>query len=155
MEQLTIGQVAKHGGVNLETIRYYERRGLLPQPPRTDSGYRAYQSGAVDRIHFIKRAQELGFSLREIQELVFLLGSPHTTKADVKRRAEAKLVDVQEKLRALQRIKRHLERLVGACSGRGPLTECPIIEYLSAPSQGHTSDKAHRASKNTGSDERM
>jgi len=96
----------------------------------------------------------LGFSLREIQELVFLLGSPHTTKADVKRRAEAKLVDVQEKLRALQRIKRHLERLVGACSGRGPLTECPIIEYLSSPSQGHTSDKAHRASKNTGSDER-
>src|SRR5436309_5094914 len=98
MERLTTGQLARRGGVNLESIRFYERQGLLPKPPRTFSGYRVFSEDSVRRIRFVKRAQELGFSLREIKELLALRLEPGTSCADVRRRAEAKLSDIDRKI---------------------------------------------------------
>lgn len=130
MKGLTIGQLAKQAHVNIETIRYYERRGLIPEPPRRESGYRQYASDTIGRIEFIKRAQELGFALKEIQELLSLRVDPGTTSADIKRRAEAKLADIDTKLRDLKRIKTALMKLTAACRGRGPTSECPILDAL-------------------------
>lgn len=128
--QLRIGDLAQRAGINLETIRYYERRGLLARPPRTESGYRAFPPDAVRRIRFIKRAQELGFSLKEIKELLILRVDARTTCAEVRRRAQAKVADVDQKIRSLNRIRKALLRLTAACTGRGPVSECPILESL-------------------------
>ncbi len=131
MESLTIGQLARQALVNIETIRYYERRGLIPEPPRTESGYRQYSWDAVARIRFIKRAQELGFSLREISELLSLRVDPNTTCADVKKRAEAKIADVEQKIEALQKMKEALTTLVAMCQReQAPTSACPILETL-------------------------
>jgi MerR family mercuric resistance operon transcriptional regulator len=130
MKNLTIGQLAKNAEVNVETVRYYERRGLIPKPARPRSGYRHYSQEIVARIEFIKRAKELGFSLKEVSELLSLRVDPHTTCSDVKKLAEIKIADVEEKIRALQRIKKALTRLVALCRGKGPTSECPIIEVL-------------------------
>src|SRR3990172_1289903 len=105
MKNLTIGQLAQKAQVNIETVRYYERRGLVPEPPRRESGYRQYSPDTVGRITFIKRAQDLGFSLKEIQELLSLRVDPGTTSTDIKMRAEAKLTDIDTKLRDLKRMK--------------------------------------------------
>ncbi len=130
MGNLTIGQVAKKAGVNVETIRYYERLGYIPKPPRPRSGYRQYSEETVNRIQFIKRAQKLGFTLKEISELLSLKVDSGNTCADVKRRAEAKITDIEEKIHNLQGIKKALAKLVAMCSGKGPTGECPIIEVL-------------------------
>ena len=130
MKNLTIGQLAKKTQLNVETIRYYERRGLVPEPPRSDSGYRQYSQNAVARLQFIKSAKELGFSLKEIMELLSLRVDPDTTCADVKKLAEAKIADIEERVRALQDMKRALLKLKAECSGRGPVGECPILEAL-------------------------
>ena len=130
MMHLTTGQLAKRAGVNLQTVHYYERRGILPEPPRRDSGYRQYPESAVARIQFIKRAQELGFNLKEIQELLDLRVNPETPCAVVKRRADLKVIEVEEMLRSLKRIKKALNKLAASCSGRGPIGECPILEAL-------------------------
>lgn len=130
MQTLTVGRLAKQAHVNVETIRYYERRGLLPEPPRRESGYRQYPCDAVERIQFIKRAQELGFSLKEIGELLSLRVDPRTTSGDIKRQAEAKLVELNAKIRDLQRMKAALMTLAAACRGRGPTSECPILDAL-------------------------
>jgi MerR family mercuric resistance operon transcriptional regulator len=140
MEMLSIGQLAKKAKVNIQTVRYYEKRGLLPDPPRLESGYRQYSKSDLARLCFIKHAKELGFSLREITELLSLRVDPNTTCADVKKRAEAKLADVEEKILALQRIRKALGHLVGLCRGRGPTGECPILEALGATSE-HFSTK--------------
>jgi MerR family transcriptional regulator, copper efflux regulator len=137
MNHLTIGQVAKEGGVNLQTIRYYERRGILPRPPRTSSGYRAFPDEAVKRIRFIKRAQELGFSLKEIKELLSLRAAPKARSADVRARTIAKITDIDEKIRSLEAMKRALLKLGAACSGQGPATECPILNSLDSRSEGN------------------
>jgi len=126
----TTGEVASRGGVNLETIRYYERRGLLPKPPRTPAGYRTFDAAALRRLRFIKQAQALGFSLKEIKELLALRVDPRTSCADVRRRAEAKIADVEAKLRVLRTMKRALVQLTAACAGRGPVSACPILETL-------------------------
>ena len=127
---LTIGELAKRSGVGLETVRFYERKGLIEDPPRTGSGYRQYPEDVVARIQFIKRCKELGFSLKEISELLSLRVDPDTTCADVRRQTELKLAYVEEKIRALRRIKAALDKLVASCSGRGPTSECPIMEAL-------------------------
>src|SRR5207253_5337688 len=106
MDGLKSGEDAKKGGVNLETILYYERRGLLPKPPRTPAGYRTFGTDAVRRLRFIKHAQELGFSLKEIKELLALRVDARTSFADVRTRAEAKIADIDQKLRALRAMKR-------------------------------------------------
>ena len=130
MRSLTIGQLAKEAQVNVETVRYYERRGLMPEPPRRESGYRQYPLDSVARIRFIKRAQELGFSLKEISELLSLRIDPDTTCGDIKRKAELKVEDIERKIRTLQSMKRALTKLVSSCRGRGPTSECPILEML-------------------------
>ena len=119
MRGLTIGQLAKRAQVNVETVRYYERR-LVPAPPRRESGYRQYSEDVTARIRFIKRAQELGFSLREISELLTLRTDSDNTCADVKRRAEAKVADIEARMRELQRVRDALTGLIAACAGRGP-----------------------------------
>jgi MerR family mercuric resistance operon transcriptional regulator len=130
METLTIGQLAKSANVNLETVRYYERKGLLPKPSRNESGYRQYSLNDVKRIGFIKRTQALGFSLKEISELLSLRTESGSTCGDVKRRVDAKIADVEEKMVSLQEIKEALVKLSVRCTGQGPIGECPILETL-------------------------
>ena len=132
MESLTIGRLARAVGVNLETIRYYERRGLLPKPPRSGSGYRLFPMEAKRRLRFIRRAQELGFSLGEIRELLSLRVAPTAKSADVRRRAQAKITDIEAKIRSLQSMKKALRELTQTCSGSGPVRDCPILESLDA-----------------------
>ena len=129
-ESYQIGELAARGGVTPDTLRYYERLGLLPEAPRTDGGFRLYSEAALDRLRFIKQAQALGFSLKEIRELLALRVDPRTSCADVRRRAEAKIADIDEKLRALRAMKKALVRLAAACAGRGPVSACPILESL-------------------------
>jgi MerR family copper efflux transcriptional regulator len=129
-ERLTIGRLAELGGVNLETVRYYEREGLLPKPPRTTSGYRIFPPDAARRLRFIKRAQELGFSLGEIRELLSLRMRPGIRHADVRSRAQAKIVDIEQKIRTLQRMKRVLASLTDRCEACPPSEACPILESL-------------------------
>jgi len=131
MKPLTIGRLAKQAGVNLETVRYYERRGLLPKPPRsTSSGYRQFPADASRRLRFIRRAQELGFSLAEIRELLSLRASRATTSEDIRARAEAKIADIEAKIRSLDSMKQTLRKLTRACAGCRPVAECPILESL-------------------------
>lgn len=128
---MTIGTVARAAGVNVQTVRYYERRGLLPPPARTPSGYRTYLPATLDRLRFIRRAQELGFSLSEIQELLTLRLDPSTTAAAVKASAERKIAQVEERIRDLQHIRHALTHLAGRCrGGRGPIGDCPLMEEL-------------------------
>ena len=120
MVPLTRGKLATEGGVKAETVRYYERRGLLAKPPRTPAGYRLFDAEALRRLHFIKRAQALGFSLKEVKELLALRVRPGVSCADVRRRAEAKIADINERLRGLRAMKKVLVRITAACAGRLP-----------------------------------
>ena len=130
VNSLMIGQLARRAEVGVETVRFYEREGLLEEPARRPSGYRQYDEGVVGRLRFIRRAKQLGFTLKEIRELLSLRLDPATTCGDVKSRAEAKLDDIAAKIRSLQRMKRALVKLTKACSGRGVASECPILESL-------------------------
>jgi MerR family copper efflux transcriptional regulator len=130
MNLLMIGQVARQAGVGVETVRFYERQGLIHEPPRRDSGYRQYSLDTVARLRLIRRAKELGFSLKEIKELLALRADRTTTCADIKGRAEAKITDIEAKIQSLQRIKRALKRVTKDCSGRGPTSACPILDAL-------------------------
>ncbi len=127
---LTIGQVATAAHVNAQTIRYYERRGLFAAPRRTPSGYRQYTDHAVARLRFIKHAQELGFSLKEIQELLGLRVRHGAACDAVELKTRTKIDVVQQKIRDLQRMKRTLDQLAAACAARQPTQECPILEAL-------------------------
>ncbi|HVS26455.1 MAG TPA: MerR family transcriptional regulator [Burkholderiales bacterium] len=129
-ESLTIGKVADQGGVKVQTIRYYERRGLLPKPARTASGYRMYSDDAIRRLRFIRQAQALGFSLSEIEELLSLRMRPGSTCGDIRQRARQKISMVNKKIDELHRIKGALSKLATACQGKGPTSECPILEAL-------------------------
>ncbi|MGI9071805.1 MAG: MerR family transcriptional regulator [Bryobacteraceae bacterium] len=129
---LKIGDVAERGGVNLQTIRYYERERLLPEPPRLASGYRMFPESAVRRVRFIKRAQELGFSLAEIRELLSLRENADAGAQDMRERARAKIADIDEKIRTLRAMKNALNALAENCPGCGPLSECPILDALDA-----------------------
>lgn len=130
MKALTIGQVAKRAGIGVETVRFYEREGLLEAPERRPSGYRQFDEGIVARLRFIRRAKELGFTLNEIKELLSLKLDPSTTCADVKKRAEAKITDIEAKIDSLVLMKRALVKLTKACSGHGTTSDCPILDAL-------------------------
>jgi MerR family mercuric resistance operon transcriptional regulator len=128
---MRIGELARRAGVNIQTVRYYERRGLLPAARRLPSGYREYTDAGLDRLRFIRRAQELGFTLAEIDGLLSLRLGRRTTAADVKTRAEAKIAAIDERLRDLERIKSALAHLAGRCEGgQGPVGDCPLLEAL-------------------------
>lgn len=130
MKQLTIGQVAHRSGVGIETVRFYEREGLLVKPKRTVSGYRQFDEGVVARLLFIQRAKELGFTLNEIKELLSLRVDSDTSCDDVKARAEVKIADIEDKIRTLQRMKKALVRLTQECCEKGGGSECPILDAL-------------------------
>ncbi len=129
---MKIGEVARAAGVGIDAVRFYEREGLLPEPARRPSGYRDYLPDAVMDLRFIKRAKELGFSLKEISELLSIEREPDTTAADVKVLAEEKLGDLEDKIRALQRMKRALRKVAESCPGRGPTSDCSILRSLAA-----------------------
>lgn len=126
---LSIGKLAKLGGVNIDTVRYYERNGLLAPSTRLASGYRRYGDLELARLRFIRRAQKLGFSLKEINSLLSL--SARRNVAQVKRAAQAKLADVEARIADLQRVRSGLSLLVEACPGHGRASECPILQALS------------------------
>jgi len=130
MHRLTVGEVARRAAVHIETLRYYEWQGLVARPPRSRANYRLYPEETVRRVQFIKRAQQLGFSLKEIQELLALRAEPQAQCADVRERALAKIHEIEHKVRTLQAMHAALTQLVAACAGRGAVTDCPILASL-------------------------
>ena|SRR5689334_23311780 len=137
MERLTIGEVAKQAQVGIGTLRYYERTGLVARPPRSASNYRLYPHETVRRVQFIKRAQELGFSLKEIMELLALRATPETPCADIRTRAFDKITAIEEKIEALNAMKHALAELVEECSGQGEIADCPILAALDTKGKVH------------------
>ena len=131
MKGLTISELAKNAGVNIETIRYYERLGLIQEPPRTESGYRIFPPEVIQRIRFIKRSQDLGFSLSEINKLLNMTESESFGCREVRQFASQKLKEIELKIRDLQSIKSVLQDLSNRCPGQGPVHNCPIVERLS------------------------
>jgi MerR family copper efflux transcriptional regulator len=127
-----IGAAAREAGVGVDTIRYYEREGLLPEPHRRASGYRDYDASAIAQLRFIRRAKDLGFSLDDIRELLALSTDRNRGVAGVKARAEARLDDVEHRIRELKRMQCGLKKLIDACPGHGELAQCPILKALSA-----------------------
>jgi len=127
---LTIGVVAQRAGIGVETVRFYERQGLIEEPPRRLSGYREYSVEVVARLQFVRRAKELGFTLQEIKELLALRHDPAVPAADVKKRAEAKIAAIEAKIRSLQKMKKALAKLTTACSCQGTKAECPLLHAL-------------------------
>lgn len=129
MERLTTSRLAQLAGVNLETIRYYERRGLLTKPPRTAAGYRQFSPDTGQRLHFIKRAQELGFTLDEVGELLALRHDPQHNRDDVHTRAMKKIADIERKMQALAAMRSVLLSLTERCEQCGS-DDCPILASL-------------------------
>ena len=130
MTTLRIGELASKGNVHLETIRYYEREGLLRPPQRTSSGHRAYAQGDVLRLRFIKRSQALGFTLTEIKELLALKVTPNQPCIDVVHQIDAKAREVKAKIAHLQAIQRTLQKMKASYEGRCSVSDCPILECL-------------------------
>lgn len=133
---LTIGQVAKQADVNVQTIRYYERRGYVKPDGYRDSGYRLYSEDAVRRILFIKNAQELGFTLKEISQLLRLRVSRTAHCGSVRERAQIHLADVRAKIQRLKSIERVLGELVRICNKRAKTDRCPILRSIEAGKDG-------------------
>lgn len=131
-ELLKIGEVARLAGVGVETIRFYERQGLIAEPARRASGYREYREAAVARIRFIKRAKSLGFSLPEVQELLSLEGGDADSCPDVARRIEAKIAEVKAKVEALGAIRGALEEMRARCGSKRESEGCPFLEALAS-----------------------
>ena len=132
MDTLTIGQVARGAGLGVETVRYYEREGLVPEPERSESGYRRFPPGTVERLRFIVHGKRLGFSLKEIRELLALrIDTPSEDACgEVRERAQIKLREVQERIVALRRIEDVLTGLIGSCRTRAATDPCPILDSL-------------------------
>ena len=139
MPALTIGKAASAAGVNIETVRFYERRGLIERPPKGE-GYRAYTPEQVARIRFIKEAQQIGFSLSEIGDLLALRADPAADCSEVRRQAVAKLDQVQRKIEQLRVVGAALETLIAACPGRGALQACSIMDALAQRSSKPATD---------------
>ena len=128
---MKIGELAKRADVPIDTVRYYEREGLIPPPIRRASGYRDYVDADVDRLRFMRRAKGLGFTLQEIRELLSLTAESGADMAALNAQTQAKLRDVEERIHALTRIREALQSLVTACPGHGALDRCPILAALS------------------------
>lgn len=130
MASLTIGKVAREAGVNVETIRFYERRGLIEQPPRPDRSFRQYSPEHIMRVRFIREAQALGFSLQEIADLLELRADSSSNCGDVHSRATAKKEEVRSKIEKLKRIEKALDKLIAECPQKGEIGRCPILSAL-------------------------
>ena len=127
---LTIGKLAKASKVKVDTLRYYERTDLLTPIARSQAGYRMYDQKSVDRVRFIKKAQSLGFSLKEIGQLLTFDGSADATAGDVLTITKQKIYQQDEKIKELKKIEAILKRLAQQCSGKGPAHDCPILRFL-------------------------
>jgi len=139
VDNLTIGKLAKEVGLGVETLRYYERRGLVAPRKRTASGYRLYDPEALRRLRFIRRAQALGFSLDEIAELLALSDRPAENAGEVKRLTQAKIDDIEARIRDLERVKAALQALEVRCPGHaGTTAECPILAALNDGTPGRS-----------------
>jgi MerR family copper efflux transcriptional regulator len=130
MQTMTIGELARAAAVGVETIRFYEREGLIAAPPRRRSGYRQYTPDTVLRVRFIRRAKELGFTLKEIAELLSLRVDASTTCAEVRAFANIKIAGIEDRIAQLQRMSAALQTLARRCRGEGPTGECPILDAL-------------------------
>lgn len=134
-QSLTISRLAQSSGVGIDTVRYYERNGLLPEPPRRASGYRAYRDEDVQRLRFIRRAKQLGFSLEEIRGLLQLSQQNEQGVPGVHATAAARLAELNARIAELERVRDGLRQLVQACPGHGTPHECPILRALSGDSK--------------------
>lgn len=133
IKKQTIGKAAQLTGIGVETIRFYERKGLIDQPPKPAAGgFRDYSPETINQIAFVRQAQETGFSLREIKELLSLRADPATDCAEVRDRARSKLEEVDRRMEQLGRIRDALEELIAACPGEGALKKCTIIESFNS-----------------------
>lgn len=130
MAGMTIGKLARQADIGVETVRFYERRGLIDDPPRLSSGYRQYPAETVDRLRFIKRAKELGFSLDEIRELLDLSTQPAKNREQVRTKAQAKIDDIDRRMADLSRMKETLSKLTTACEQGDADEDCPILSAL-------------------------
>lgn len=137
---MRIGQVAKLTSLTVETIRYYEKLGLIPEAARTRSGYRVFEQDSIRRLRFVGRAQCLGFSLDEIRELLELSTDNSASTDDVRRRASGKLRDIERKIATLVKMRDALRDLTAACCTSGPTRECPILGALEDPGRGSSQD---------------
>ena len=130
MSVYSIGQVAKQSGVSVETVRYYEKEGLLEVPERKESGYRQFKGDTIARLSFIQQAKKLGFSLKEIGELLSITSDANTVCNDVKQLSQDKLVDIENKIKMLQQMRKSLKNLIEVCPGQAPINDCPILDAL-------------------------
>jgi MerR family mercuric resistance operon transcriptional regulator len=138
---LTIGETARRSGCNIETVRYYERTGLMPKPPRSEGGHRLYGDDAVSRLAFIRRARELGFAIKDIRALLGLVDRRAANCGQVKRIAEKQLDAIQARIGDLRRLERDLEGMISLCSGRR-IPDCPVIDSLFDRARARTRDNA-------------
>lgn len=127
---MKIGELSSASGLSVDTIRFYEKQGLIPAPRRTESNYRMYDPATPRRLAFIRKARDLGFTLSEIGQLLALSEDHHAGAGDVRERALEKLHDLDHKLAEMQRMRMSLGKLVEACSGEGPGEDCPILSAL-------------------------
>ena len=142
---MKISAVARNTGVGVETVRFYERQGLIAQPPRpSDGGFRSYPPEVLERIRFIRQAQSLGFSLKEIDELLSLRADPSADCGDVRQRAQSKLEEVEEKIASLTTIRSALRGLIDACPGEGAARFCSILDSLDSGAMGETQSEKRR-----------
>ena len=131
---LTIGRLASACDVNIDTIRYYERKNILQPSGRTDAGYRLYSQDSIARLNFVRGAQTLGFTLSEIAELLDLQSSNDKDCGDIQSQAAQKVIEIEDKINNLLQIKQALKALINDCPGSGaPLSECSILHYLDEP----------------------
>ncbi len=128
----SIGKIAQNSGVTVEAVRYYEKQGLILKPDRDANGYRRYSKDAARQVRFIKRAQEVGFTLKDIKELLSLKADPDASCCDVRARAERKVEEMEDRIITLTRMKDVLSAWVTDCEGQGPTSQCPILDALDA-----------------------
>lgn len=137
-ERRTISRLAAEAGVNVETVRYYERRGLIRQPSTPSAGWRHYDDDTLRRLRFIKRAQRLGFSLEDVEELLALRGSRSAARCrETQQRAKHRLVEIERRIAELEAVRRALATLAGSCDSLEP-GECPLLDALDAAAESHT-----------------
>lgn len=140
MKEMLIGRLAEAAGVGVETIRFYEREGLLPEPPRSAAGYRLYDADAVRRLRFIVKAKDLGFTLSETKELLELRVTDTSACDEIAATARRKLASVEQRIRKLRGVRRVLHELVEACAANEKTSECPILEALDDEEGSHAEE---------------
>ncbi len=152
MNGLTVTRLAREAGVNRETIRYYERRGLLPKPPRSPGGYRIFPMGSAQRVRFIKRVQELGFTLADAKELLKLRERPCAACPQVREKAARKLEDINKKMCELKLMHQDLTRLTAACAQQGGPDSCPFLDILESDAPGNPIQRNQSSPKSRAKD---